>query len=202
MMQTFEFGESIKLPRPRIKGGSSLEDNLARRRSVRSYTDQNLTIEEIGQLLWAVQGITDATWGLRSAPSAGALYPLEIFVVLPVGVYHYEPAHHQVTRTISADLRPSLQNAALGQEAIGQAPAVFIIAAVYERTAIKYGQRAARYVHLEAGHACQNLLLQATALGLAGVPIGAFYDDKVANALKFEKNITPVYLVPIGHSKS
>lgn len=196
-----EWGPVIALPAPRLSGRGSLERSLRQRRSVRTFAPRQLALEEIGQLFWAMQGITDAAWGLRTAPSAGALYPLETFVALQAGVYHYEPVHHHMARTQAKDLRGTLQQDALDQEAVGQAPAVFIIAAAYERTASKYGRRAVRYVHLEAGHACQNLLLQATALGLAGVPIGAFYEDEVAKDLGFDKDLSPVYLVPIGQPK-
>jgi SagB-type dehydrogenase family enzyme len=199
-LQTVEFGDTVRLPAPREKGEISIEESLAKRRSVRSFTRQPLTIPEISQLLWAAQGITDTAWGLRTAPSAGALYPLEVFVVLPAGVYHYDPRRHMLKRTVAEDMRKSLEGAALGQECIGDAPAVFVIAAVFERTAVKYGSRATRYVYLEAGHACQNLLLQATALGLGGVPVGAFYDDQVARLLQFDKDVKPLYLVPIGHA--
>jgi len=192
-------GENIKLPTPQQKSTVSLEETIARRRSVRSFTRKALTMEQIGQLLWATQGITDKVWELRAAPSAGALFPLEIFVVLPEGVYHYDPHQHALKRTIATDQRRSLQSAALEQEFVSEAPAVFVIAAVHGRTSRKYGERAGRYVDLEVGHAGQNLLLQATALGLAGVPVGAFYDDRVAETLGLKKNMKPVYIVPIGH---
>lgn len=199
MMQVTEFGDVIRLPGPQAKGTLSLEESIAKRRSLRSFAREPLTVEQIGQLLWATQGITDTIEGLRSAPSAGALYPLEIFIVLPVGVYHYEPFRHILKRTVAGDVRPVLQRAALDQEAVGHAPAVFVIAAVFERTAHKYGVRANRYVYLEAGHACQNLLLQAAVKGLGGVPVGAFEDDEVARLLKYTKELKPIYLVPVGH---
>jgi SagB-type dehydrogenase family enzyme len=118
---------------------------------------------------------------------------------VPAGIYDYNPRQHELKRIIKGDKRPELQHAALGQEAVGSAPAVFVFTAVYDRTALKYGERAARYVHIEIGHACQNLLLQATALTLAGVPVGAFHDERVAEVLKLKKDESPLYLVPVGY---
>jgi SagB-type dehydrogenase family enzyme len=124
---------------------------------------------------------------------------LKVYVVVPAGIYDYNPRQHELKRIIKGDKRPELQHAALGQEAIGSAPAVFVFTAVYERIAVKYGDRATRYVDIEIGHACQNLLLQATALNLAGVPVGAFNDARIADVLKLAKNEIPLYLVPIGY---
>lgn len=192
-----EAEEVITLPAPRQQGPLSLEEALARRRSVREYGPRPLTWEEIGQLLWAAQGITSPQ-GFRTAPSAGALYPLEVYVVLPEGVYHYLPQAHQLRRTAAGDRRAALGDAAVRQRPVYEAPAVFVIAGVYQRTAAKYGQRAERYVHLEAGHAAQNLLLQAVALDLGAVTIGAFYDDQVRAVLGLSADETPLYLIPVG----
>jgi SagB-type dehydrogenase family enzyme len=149
-------------------------------------------------LLWATQGIT-RDWGARTAPSAGALYPLEVYVVTAEGLYHYVPQGHRMTLTPQVGLRDELWTAGLKQDCIRHAPAVFIIAAVYRRTSTKYGERAARYVHLEAGHAAENLLLQAVALGLGGVPVGAFHDHQVQRILGLADDHEPLYLVPVGH---
>lgn len=191
-------GETFALSTPSLKGELSLEEALAARRSVREYTDQALTWEEIGQLLWAGQGIT-RDWGARTAPSAGALYPLEIYVATGEGMYHYVPQGHRAAMVSDADLREALWKAALRQDAVRQAPAVFVIAAVYERTSAKYGERAERYVHLEAGHAAQNVLLQAVALGLGGVSIGAFEDGQIQDILGLPGDHKPLYLIPVGH---
>jgi SagB-type dehydrogenase family enzyme len=198
--QSMDFGEIIHLPQANLTGGASLVESIAGRRSAREFTPKPLSIEQIGQLLWSAQGITEKQEGLRAAPSAGALYPLKVYVVVPAGIYDYNPRQHELKRIIKGDKRPELQHAALGQEAVGSAPAVFVFTAVYDRTALKYGERAARYVHIEIGHACQNLLLQATALNLAGVPVGAFNDARIADVLKLAKNENPLYLVPIGYS--
>ncbi len=192
--------QEMALPEPRLKGERSLEEALVQRRSVRSFTEEELTLEEISQLLWAAQGLT-AAWGGRTAPSAGALYPLEVYVATPNGLYHYVPQGHKVIIESQDDVRIKLWEVALKQDAIRNAPAVFVIAAVYERTAQKYGDRAERYVKLEAGHACQNILLQAVALHLGAVPIGAFYDDQVQAALSLPSDHEPLYIIPVGHSQ-
>jgi SagB-type dehydrogenase family enzyme len=192
--------EEIALPAPRLKGEMSLEETLAARRSVREFTEEELTLEEISQLLWAAQGIT-AAWGGRTAPSAGALYPLEVYVATGDGLYHYVAQGHRAIVQSKTDLRDELWKAGLSQNAIREAPAVFIIAAVYARTEKKYGERAERYVKLEAGHAAQNLILQAVALDLGGVPIGAFYDDQVHSVLSLPSDYEPLYLIPIGHPR-
>jgi len=197
--QSIDFAEIIHLPQANVKGAMSLEESIAKRRSIREFSSKPLSIEQIGQLLWAAQGITEKRMGLRAAPSAGALYPLETYVLLPAGIYRYNPERHELKRVIEGDKRHELQKAGLDQEAIGSAPAVFIFAAIYERTAEKYEDRARRYVHIEAGHACQNLLLQATTQNLAAVPIGAFNDKRVADIVKMTKNESPLYLVPVGY---
>ena len=189
------------LPQPTLSGETSLEEALARRRSVREFNTQPLTAEELGQLLWAAQGITHER-GFRTAPSAGALYPLEMYLATTDGVFHYQPHDHQLLVTSPEDTREKLYQAALNQEPVRQAPAVFIVAAVYERTAAKYGaERSPRYVHLEAGHAAQNLLLEAAALGLGAVPIGAFHDEEIQKALGLPADHQPLYLIPVGHPR-
>lgn len=193
--------EAITLPAPNLKGGLSLQEALARRRSVREFLPAPLTLQELGQLLWAMQGITH-DGNLRTAPSAGALYPLEIYVATSEGLFHYDPRRHELQTRSAADLRPLLSRAALEQEAVREAPAVFVIAAVYQRTAQKYGPaRAPRYVHMEAGHVAQNLLLQAVALGLGGVPVGAFHDAEMQKVLSLPAEEQPLYLIPVGHPR-
>jgi SagB-type dehydrogenase family enzyme len=179
----------------------SLTETLARRRSVREFSPRPLTLEQLGQLLWAAQGITSDDGG-RTAPSAGALYPLEVYAITPSGMYHYHPRGHRLERHSRNDLRAALAGAALNQTAVSDAAAVFVIAADYQRTAAKYGPaRSPRYVHLEAGHAAQNLLLQAVALGLGGVPVGAFEDEQVRKLLSLSGAEQPVYLVAVGHPR-
>jgi SagB-type dehydrogenase family enzyme len=193
--------EIVTLPAPLRQGRMSLEEAIARRRSVREFKPEALTESELSQLLWSAQGITDPA-GYRSAPSAGALYPLEVYVATPSGFYHYEVREHHLTRLIERDLRPAICRAALEQEAIRQAPADFVITAVYARIEQKYGAgRGPRYVHLEAGHAAQNLLLQAVALGLGAVPIGAFDDGALQRALALRSDHLPLYVIPVGHAR-
>jgi len=201
-MTPSSIGEGLSLPPPCQDGQLSLEQSLSTRRSVRAFSEDPLSWEAISQLLWAAQGITDPT-DKRTAPSAGALYPLELYVATGEGFYHYQPSRHVVLVRSQDDLRPALHEAALQQEAVLHAPAVFVVTAVYARTEAKYGhQRSPRYVHLEAGHAAQNVLLQAVALGLGSVPIGAFYDEKVSEMLDLPDDHEPLYLIPVGHLRT
>jgi len=196
-------GATIRLPEPRYDSEVSLEQSLLQRRSVRSYSGQPLTLEEVSQLLWAAQGITDPE-GFRTAPSAGALYPLEVYLVvgdvqnLPPGVYHYVPDGHQLFKTMDGDRRAGLASAALEQACVKEGSVDFVFTAVYERTTGKYGDRGIRYVHIEVGHAAQNLCLQAIAMGLGAVTIGAFYDEQVAKILDLPEDEQPLYIIPTG----
>ena len=187
------------LPSPLLAGRMSLEEAIATRRSVREFTDKSLTLKEISQLCWAGQGITDPGGRFRAAPSAGALYPIELYLVTADGIDHYQPENHRLKTHLTGDVRRLLQRAALNQEAIGDAPMCVVVAAVVKRTARKYGERAERYCFIEAGHVAQNILLQATALHLAGVPVGAFADEKVTTVLKLPKDHRVLYLLAIGH---
>jgi SagB-type dehydrogenase family enzyme len=196
-------GMRKKLPNPKTRGVVSLEDSLAQRRSVREYSNDPLSLEDISQLLWAAQGIT-AHWGARTAPSAGALYPLEVIVVvgnvrdLPNGVYRYDPKGHELVGITVGDLRSQLAGAALGQSMVRNAAIDVVFTAVYQRTTRKYGDRGIQYVHMEVGHAAQNVCLQATALGLGTVPIGAFDDEQVSRLLNLLEGEKPLYLLPVG----
>jgi len=196
-------GENIVLPGPSVTGSTSLEQLLAQRRSIRDYQTTALELAEIGQLLWAAQGISHVQ-GLRTAPSAGALYPLELYVVtgriegLVQGVYHYNPRHHKLMKTNDGDIRDALTRAALSQDWIKHASAVIVFTADYERTTKKYGPRGKRYVHIEVGHAAQNLFLQSESLGLATVIVGAFNDDEVARVLRLPSDLQPLLLMPVG----
>lgn len=191
-------GAAIQLPAPRTEGDISVEEAIAQRRSVRAFTGVALTLEELSQLLWAAQGVT-ATWGGRTAPSAGALYPLEVYAATPDGLIHYVPEGHRARTAATADLRAQLSEAAGGQAAVADAAVVLVITAVPARTEARYGERADRYVQLEAGHVAQNVLLEAMALGLGGVPIGAFSDEDVGRVLALPSGEVPLYLLPVGH---
>lgn len=197
---------SIPLPPPTPKGGMSLEEAIARRRSIRHFTREPISQSQLSTILWAAQGITDVRSGNRATPSAGATYPLEVFVVvgshcvegISDGIYHYNPESHSLARHRQGDLRQELAGAALGEEYIYQAPVDIVIGAVYERTTLTYGDRGERYVHLEVGHAGQNIYLQATVLGLGTVVIGAFHDEQVREVLQLDKQIKPLYIMPVG----
>lgn len=192
-------GEETMLPEPELSGNLSLEEALASRRSIRSFSDQELEMEKISQLLWAAQGITQVSTGYRTAPSAGALYPLELFLVKQDGVYNYRPEGHKLIKTISEDVRIKLAEGSLFQGFIASAPASIIVTAVYERTTSKYGERGIRYVHIEAGHCCQNILLQAVTLDLGAVPVGAFDDDYIRNLLELPSDHKVLYIIPVGY---
>lgn len=204
----------IRLPSPQLKGEISLEETILRRRSVRRYRREPLDLSQLGQILWSAQGIT-GTRGFKATPSAGATYPLEIFAVigkqgvtlgegkqapqeLPAGIYHYEPDSHSLSLHKATDLRPDLAKASLDQEFIVEAPVAIVICALYHRTSSRYGRRAERYVHMEIGHAGENIHLQAVALGLATVEVGAFRDEEVKEVLGLEDRTEPLYIMPIG----
>lgn len=192
-----------KFPQPRHDSAISIEETLLKRRSVRDYTGEPLTLQEVSQLLWAAQGITDPR-GLRTAPSAGATYPLETYVVvgdvenLTKGVYRYHLPKHELVKVLDGDLRAELAAAALGQRWVREGAINIVLTAIYERTTARYGDRGIRYVHMEVGHVGQNIHLQAVALGLGTVVIGAFRDDQVKEILHLPKDEHPLYIMPVG----
>lgn len=196
-------GLSIKLPEPRLDSTTSVEKALRQRRSVRRYETGPVDLADLGQLLWAGQGISHAR-GFRTAPSAGALYPLELYLVVGNvhhfgrGVYRYLPQNHSLLQVSAADKRAALAAAALGQGAVLNGAAVIVLAAVYERVTSKYGARGERYVHMEAGHAAQNIYLEAAAMGIATVVIGAFRDMEVKLVLDMKDDEQPLYIMPVG----
>ncbi|MBW2589728.1 MAG: SagB/ThcOx family dehydrogenase [Deltaproteobacteria bacterium] len=193
----------IKLPKPKYNSDVSLEESLIKRRSVRDYTGELLSLEEVSQLLWAAQGTTSDR-GFRTAPSAGALYPLEVYVIvgdvqdLAVGIYLYKPKKHEVVMIADKDVRQQLAGAALGQSSVKNGAIDLVFTAVYQRTTVKYGDRGIKYVHMEIGHAAQNVCLQATAMELGVVTIGAFNDQKVSRILNLPKDEEPLYIIPVG----
>ena len=184
----------------------SLAEAISRRKSIRYFANQPLSQSQLSQILWATQGTADSPWGPRTVPSAGATYPLEVFVVcggngveeIGDGIYHYNTDNHSLTRHHQGDVRLELARAALDQEFIYQAPLDIVICAEYERTLQRYGARGERYVHIEVGHAGQNIYLQATALGLATVAVGAFHDEEVRQVLRLDKRYKPLYIMPVG----
>ncbi len=195
---------TITLPQPRLNSNVSVEETLLKRRSIRQFADSAITIADLSQLLWAAQGITDTAHGLRTAPSAGALYPLEVYAVvgnvtgIAPGIYKYKCKTHELETIALGDARQVLASAALGQGAITQAAVDIVWTAVYQRCAAKYEERAELYVPIEVGHSAENVFLQATALNLGAVVMGAFYEDKVQAILKSPKDERALYIMPVG----
>jgi SagB-type dehydrogenase family enzyme len=207
---------TIPLPLPQLDGRCSVEKALATRRSLRGFKDESLSLAALSQLVWAAQGITEkmdappgwswGTWqgGKRTAPSAGALYPLEVYVVaskidgLKPAVYHYQVLTHELQMVVPEDKRSALASAAFEQKWLEQAPCLFVVGAVYARTAAKYGERAQRYVHIEVGHAVENICLQAVALKLGATMVGAFKDEEVKKVLELTDEVQPLAIVPVG----
>jgi len=207
--------EMIKLPAPSLKGSVSVEETMLNRRSVRDFKTDALSLEQVSQILWAAYGITkemnsssSLRGGLRTAPSAGAKYPLEIYVVagnvngLKPGIYKYLPEGHFLMETYDKDVRKELAEAALDQEFIEQAPISLFFSAVYSRTTSKYRERGReRYVCMDLGHSAQNVCLQVVALGLGTCPVGAFEDSMVSNVVMIPDKEEPLYIMPIGYPK-
>ena len=195
--------QPLKLPPSTPGRGHAVEQLLAHRRSRREFAGGSLELAEIARLLWAAQGISDPH-GLRTAPSAGALYPLEVHLAtgrtngLDPGVYHYLPHEHALAQTATGDHRVQLANAALGQEAVAHAGAVIVLTGIYRRTTIKYGDRGVRYVHMEVGHAAQNVYLVGESLGIGTVMVGAFDDEHVKRVIPMGADESPLALLPLG----
>jgi len=208
----------VPLPNPRYDSETSVEKAMAMRRSTRTFPQESLSLSDISQILWAAQGITFKTeklptrwnpkyeWqgGYRTAPSAGALYPMELYLVaanikgLPQGVYKYIPKNHSLRNVFAGDKRTAIYGAALKQNAIQEAAALIVMAAVYERTSFKYGARAERYVHMEVGFIGENICLQGAALGIGTVMIGAFQDEELKKVLDLPQDESPLAIMPLG----
>lgn len=201
-----EEDRQIALPRAETAGEMSVEQALKKRRSVREFRRGGLSLDDVAQLLWAAQGITHRE-GYRTAPSAGALYPLELYLVagdagpLLPGVYHYSPKRHELVRVTDGDRRRALAEAAIDQDWVRRAPAVLVIAGIYERSTVKYGRRAQRYMYIEVGHVAQNVYLQATALRLGTVIVGAFHTAEAQKVLELPADHEPLGLMPIGRKR-
>lgn len=189
----------LQLPKPSLEGTKSLEECIYERESVRTYEDKEIEIEKISQLLWVTQG---KKGNKRTVPSAGATYPLEIYVIIKnKGYYHYNHRKHTLELITEEKMSKTLAKASWDQKFIEEAYIKIIICAEYSRTTQRYGERGVRYVHMEVGHAGQNIHLQAVALGLVSVPIGAFQDKQVKKILALPKNIEPLYIIPIGYPR-
>lgn len=193
----------ITLPEPMHDSETSIEKALLKRRSIREYKDEPLLLTEVSQLLWAAQGITDLS-GFRTAPSAGALYPLVVYVVIgnvegvAKGIYKYMPQEHELVKIRDEDVRAELTRDALRQTWVNDGSIVIVFSAVYEQTTQKYGDRGIRYVQMEVGHAAQNVYLQAVSLNLGTAVIGAFKEDEVKKILNMSDKEHPLYVMPAG----
>ena len=192
----------IDLPEPRLTGSVSVEQALRSRRSVRRFKTQPLTLDEVSQLVWAAQGMTSGPY--RTAPSAGALYPLEVYVAvgnvegLDAGVYHYDPSAHALSVVRKGNVLKSVSRAAYSQDHAGSGAIAIVFSAVYERTTRKYGEKGIRFAHMEAGHAAQNVHLQAEALGLGTVVVGAFMSSRLKSVLGMKDDERPLIIMPVG----
>ncbi|NCC50652.1 MAG: SagB/ThcOx family dehydrogenase [Spartobacteria bacterium] len=196
-----EVVDAVRLPTPMKAGRMSVEEAVAHRRSVRAFRAEPLNEMQLGQLLWAAQGITDTEFRRRAAPSAGATYPLETYLVTDKAIYHYSPLQHALSVVREGDFREALGKAALGQGCVTFAPALIVFAAVEERTTERYGRKGKRYIDMEAGHAAENIHLQAVALGLGSVPVGAFDTVEVDKILRLPREQESLYIVPVGYPR-
>src|SRR3989339_1399293 len=196
----------IKLPKPAYRG-ITLEESIEKRRSIRNYSSKPLTMSQLSQLLFSAQGITGKLYdqSLRTAPSAGALYPLEVYVIandvedLPRGIYHYAVLNHSLELVKSGDFRKEITAAGLEQEMLGDADVTFVLSAVFDRVCYKYGERGFRYAYIEAGHISQNIYLQAVSLRLGSVSVGAFLDEEINKLIGIDgRTEAVIYLHAVG----
>ena len=201
-------GEKMQLPKPKRQGTLTVERAIEQRRTVRAFGSQMLQLDQLSQLLWSAQGITGRRGFKRSAPSAGALYPMDVYVVIgqasvaqiDSGVYHYEPSGHELSPISRLDLRKGVDRASLSQMWMAQAPINFVITAQYSRITGKYGKRGVRYALIEAGHIGQNIYLQAEALGLKAGIVGAYHDEKLIEIMNLPHSHEPLLIMPAGYA--
>jgi len=200
----------MKLPFPTWEGTISVEEAIKNRRTNRSFSNRALSLAQLSQLLWAAGGITENQGFKRAAPSAGALYPMDVYIVvgnrsvttIEAGVYHYQSSGHQMSRVVQGDLRSLVAKVALSQNWMARAPVTMVITAEYNRASVKYGKRGIRYGMIEAGHIGQNIFLQAQALGLAAGIVGAFQDSKIIDVMKINTAHEPLLLMPVGYEST
>ena len=198
----------MKLPSPKWQSEISVEQAIKQRRTHRSFTAQSLDLSQLSQLLWSASGITEVNGYKRAAPSAGALYPMDLYVVVgqncvpPIGagIYRYEPGEHQLSEVVKGDMRSSVARASLSQMWMADAPLTMVITAEYRRATVKYGKRGIKYALIEAGHIGQNIFLQAQSLGLDAGIVGAFHDAELIDAIGIPSAHEPILLMPVGHS--
>jgi len=184
----------------------SVAEALHKRRTIRLFASRGLDLQQVSQLLWATQGLTDPR-GFRTAPSAGATYPLEIYLVagdrgvtgLAPGIYRYRPGDHALELTRKGDHRAPVARACLGQSWMAAAPVMVVFAAEFKRCTARYGNRGIMYTHMEAGHSGENLFLQAEALGLGAGIVGAFTDQALSQTLGLPREHEPLLVMPVGY---
>lgn len=197
----------MKLPLPTWHSPVSVEQAIQQRRTIRSFSSQALDLNQVSQLLWSANGITEVNGYKRAAPSAGALYPMDVYVVVgqnrvhstEAGVYRYEPGKHQLLAVLKGDVRSSVARASLSQMWMADAPITMVITAEYPRATVKYGKRGIKYALIEAGHIGQNIFLQAQSLGLEAGIVGAFHDAKLTDAMGVPTAHEPILLMPVGY---
>jgi SagB-type dehydrogenase family enzyme len=210
LYKTYPAAARIALSQPQVVGGAPVWEVILQRRSVRQYRNEPLAEAHLSQLLWAAQGLTASQEGyrLRAAPSAGALYPVETYIVVhdvvgvASGIYHYAVEAHALEQLRTGDFRRSVARAALDQGMAARANVVFVWTAVFERSKWKYRQRAYRYIYLDAGHIAQNVALGAVALGLGSCQIGALYDDEANELLDVDGvEESTIYMTTVGRPR-
>lgn len=200
---------SISLPKPTFDGKVSVEKAIKERRTIRDFKERPLLLNNLSQLLWAAQGITDPNEKKRTTPSGGALYPLDIYLIIggngiegvESGVYHYLPEKHLISLLSKGDRRKEIASASLWQMWMAKAPVIFIVTAEYRRITGKYGERGIRYALMEVGHVGQNLFLQAEALGLGAGIVGAFNDADVSKVMGGPPPHEPLLIMPVGYKR-
>ncbi|MBM4403746.1 MAG: SagB/ThcOx family dehydrogenase [Candidatus Cloacimonetes bacterium] len=197
-------GITIPLPEPMITGSVSVEQAIHQRRSTRSFKDESLSIAQISQILYSAQGISHQERGLRTAPSAGAIYPLELYAIIgkaddiDPGLYRYQPTTHSLALIQTGDLRQSIISKVSRQAFVASAPISLILTVAYERISERYSERGMMYAHMEVGHVGQNVHLQAEALGLGTVMVGAFNESELAKQMALPDGEIPLYIMPVG----
>ncbi|MHC4757835.1 MAG: DJ-1/PfpI family protein [Planctomycetota bacterium] len=190
---------TIQLSEPNLTGRLSIESVLAQRRSVRQFAQKGLNYSQIGQLAWAGQGITEPANGLRTAPSAGSLFPMTLYIAISKGLFIYRPENHSLEQVAERDIRQGLASAAMNQNVVRDAPCNIIIAGSVTRLIPRYQNESRKFMILEAGHVAQNILLQAVGLNLASVPIGGFNSSRVNDLCQMSRDMEPLYIISIGH---
>jgi SagB-type dehydrogenase family enzyme len=198
--------EAIKLPPPATRGGKPLAEALQIRRTVRHFANRSLDLAQLSQLLWKADGVSDSQ-GHRTSPSAGATYPVDLYLVvgergvtsLPAGIYHYEVAPHALMPVARGNFHPLVARACLHQAWMAEAPVMLVITGEYRRCTARYGQRGIRYTHMEAGNVSQNLFLAAESLDLGAGIVGAFEDQALAQVLKLPPAHEPLLVMPVGY---